>query len=224
MSSIAFNIETLLKELPAGVTVVAVSKTRSTDEIMEAYNAGQRIFGENRVRELMQKKEVLPADIQWHLIGHLQSNKVKQAVTAASMIESVDTVRLLGLIDAESARQGKKTDCLLQVHIASEETKTGFTVDEVSENDWTAITASLKAVRVCGLMGIASFTSDTDMARKEFRMLTRLFASLKEKHFSRCSWFREISMGMSADWKAAVEEGSTMIRVGTLIFGERTKQ
>jgi pyridoxal phosphate enzyme (YggS family) len=224
MSSITVNIETLLKELPEGVTVVAVSKTRSPDEIMEAYNAGQRIFGENRVLELMQKKEVLPADIHWHLIGHLQSNKVKQAVTAVSMIESVDTVRLLNLIDAESARQGKKTDCLLQVHIASEETKTGFTVDEVSENDWTAITASLKAVRVCGLMGMASFTGDTDIVRKEFRTLTTLFASLKETHFSRCSWFREISMGMSGDWRIAVEEGSTMIRVGTLIFGERTKQ
>jgi pyridoxal phosphate enzyme (YggS family) len=221
MSSIAGNIEALLKELPGGVAVVAVTKTRSPEEISEAYNTGLRIFGENRVRELMQKKEVLPADIQWHLIGHLQSNKVKQAVEAASVIESVDTERLLGLIDAESAKQGRKTDCLLQVHIASEETKTGFGIDEIRETDWSAVAASMTAARICGLMGIATFTDDIERVRQEFRMLVGLFSELKEKHFSQCPWFCEISMGMSGDWRTAVEEGSTMIRVGTLIFGER---
>jgi pyridoxal phosphate enzyme (YggS family) len=221
MSSIAGNIAALLKKLPVNVAVVAVTKTRSPEEIMEAYNTGQRIFGENRVQELMQKKAVLPADIKWHLIGHLQSNKVKQAVEAASVIESVDSVRLLRVIDAESAKQGKKTDCLLQVHIASEETKTGFGLDEISGTDWTAVTASLTAARICGLMGIATFTDDAERVRQEFRTLARLFRSLRTKHFGNCPWFSELSMGMSGDWKTAVEEGSTMIRVGTLIFGER---
>lgn len=221
MSSIAGNIEALMKALPGNVAVVAVTKTRSPAEIMEAYNTGLRIFGENRVQELMLKKTILPEDIKWHLIGHLQSNKVKQAVEAASVIESVDSVRLLRMIDAESSKQGKKTDCLLQVHIASEETKTGFGIDEISGTDWTAVSASLAAARLCGLMGIATFTDDTEKVRQEFRTLAMLFRTLREKHFGNCPLFSVLSMGMSGDWKTAVEEGSTMIRVGTLIFGER---
>lgn len=224
MSSITGKIRDLCTALPPGITLIAVTKTRTPTEIIEAYEAGLRIFGENRVQELTEKKAMLPQDISWHLIGHLQSNKVRQAVTAASMIESVDTVRLLKMIDDEAFKQGKRIDCLLQVHIATEETKTGFSVDEIEDTDWTMVSASLTAARICGLMGMASFTSDTDKIRNEFRTLARIFTRLRDKHFSSSGCFRELSMGMSGDWKIAVEEGSTMIRVGTLIFGERIKK
>ncbi len=224
MSNITDNIRALLKELQPGVKVVAVTKTRTADEAMEAYNTGVRIFGENRVQEMTSKKDVLPGDISWHLIGHLQSNKVKQAVAAASMIESVDSVRLLKMIDAEASAQGKNIDCLLQFHIASEETKSGFGLDEAIGTDWGKIASSLRSARVCGVMGMASFTDDMEKVRKEFKSLAGVFRQMREDFFSRYSHFREISMGMSGDWRVAVEEGSTMIRVGTLIFGERIKK
>ncbi len=221
MSRIAESIGRLTESLPSGVTVVAVTKTRTPEEAQEAYNAGLRIFGENRVQEMVSKKAKLPADISWHLIGHLQSNKVKQAVSAASMIESVDTLRLLHMIDAEAVAQGRSIDCLLQVHIASEETKSGFSVDEAEETDWAAVSRALKAARICGLMGMATFTDDREKVRAEFRRLRELFSRMRDSHFTGSSQFREISMGMSGDWQVAIEEGSTMIRVGTLIFGER---
>lgn len=221
MSRIAGSIEKLRASLPEGVTVVAVTKTRTPAEAQEAYDAGLRVFGENRVQELVSKKSLLPADISWHLIGHLQSNKVRQAVAAASVIESVDTLRLLRMIDTEATAQGRIIDCLLQVHIASEETKSGFSVSEAEETDWKEVARELKAVRICGLMGMATFTDDRDKVRAEFRRLHDLFGLMKERHFSDSRYFREISMGMSGDWQVAIEEGSTMIRVGTLIFGER---
>lgn len=224
MTRIADNIGRLMEALPPGVTVVAVTKTRPPEEVLEAYNAGLRVFGENRVQELTAKRTLLPGDISWHLIGHLQSNKVRQAVAGASMIESVDTLRLLRMIDDEALAQGKAIDCLLQIQIASEETKSGFTVAEAAETDWSGIAASLKAVRLCGVMGMATFTDDMHKVRSEFRILTDVFSRLREAHFSKLSHFREISMGMSGDWQIAVEEGSTMIRVGTLIFGERIKK
>ena len=221
MSRIAGSIEKLNASLPHGVTVVAVTKTRTPAEAQEAYDAGLRVFGENRVQELASKKSLLPADISWHLIGHLQSNKVRQAVAAASVIESVDTLRLLRMIDTEATEQGRIIDCLLQVHIASEETKSGFSVSEAEETDWKEVAGAMKAVRVCGLMGMATFTDDREKVRAEFRRLHDLFGLMKERHFSDSIHFREISMGMSGDWQVAIEEGSTMIRVGTLIFGER---
>lgn len=224
MISIAENIRKLKEELPEHITVVAVTKTRSTGEALEAYNAGLRIFGENRVQEMINKKPLLPGDISWHLIGHLQSNKVRQAVAAATMIESVDTLRLLRLIDAEALAQGKTVDCLLQVYIASEETKSGFAPEEIEQTDWAGVAASLKAVRICGLMGMATFTDDIEQVRAEFRNLAGIFRKMRDLHFRGTSYFREISMGMSGDWQIAVEEGSTMIRVGTLIFGERIKK
>jgi hypothetical protein len=223
MNSITRNISALARDLPGNVSVVAVSKTRSPDEVLEAYNAGLHTFGENRVQELTFKKAVLPEGINWHLIGHLQSNKVKQAVAAASMIESVDSLRLLGMIDSEAGRQQKVIDCLLQVHIALEETKSGFSIREIEETDWTTIAGSLSFVRICGLMGIASFTDNITRVRSEFSSLARLFHDTRLRCFSTSSWFKEISMGMSGDWRVAVEEGSTIIRVGTLIFGERIK-
>lgn len=223
MISIAENIRKLKEELPEHITVVAVTKTRSTGEALEAYNAGLRIFGENRVQEMINKKPLLPGDISWHLIGHLQSNKVRQAVAAATMIESVDTLRLLRLIDAEALAQGKTVDCLLQVYIASEETKSGFAPEEIAQTDWAGVAASLKAVRICGLMGMATFTDDIEQVRAEFRNLAGIFRKMRDLHFRGISYFREISMGMSGDWRIAAEEGSTMIRIGTLIFGERIK-
>lgn len=221
ISSIAENIRKLLDELPPGVSVVAVTKTRTEEEILEAYRAGIRIFGENRVQEMIAKKPLLPDDISWHFIGRLQSNKVKQAVAAASVIESVDSLRLLRLIDASALAQGKCTKCLLQVHIATEETKSGFSLEEMEETDWRHVSDSLKAARICGLMGMATFTDDSEKVRSEFRYLSNLFNRIREKHFAGSSHFRETSMGMSGDWRLAVSEGSTMIRIGTLIFGER---
>ena len=224
MNSITRNVSELVRDLPGNVSIVAVSKTRSPEEVLEAYNAGLYTFGENRVQELTSKKAMLPEEINWHLIGHLQSNKVKQAVAAASMIESVDSLRILRMIDSEAGMQQKNIDCLLQVHIALEETKSGFSIKEIEVTDWTSITGSLSRVRICGLMGIASLTDNRDRVRSEFRSLARLFHDTRVRCFSNCSWFKEVSMGMSGDWPIAVEEGSTIIRVGTLIFGERIKQ
>ncbi len=224
MGMIATNIENLLGELPGEVKIVAVTKTRSAEEALEAYTAGLRLLGENRVQELTAKKDLLPPDVSWHLIGHLQSNKVRQAVAAASVIESVDSLRLLQKIDDEAVRQEKNIDCLLQFHIASEETKQGFSIDEADSTHWTEVAASLRAARICGVMGMATFTDDMEQVRREFRTLALIFRNMRERHFSESEFFREISMGMTGDWPVAVEEGSTMIRVGTLIFGERIKR
>lgn len=224
MGSIPSNIEALRNALPSGVKLVAVSKTHSPEEIMTAYNCGQRIFGENRVQELALKFNQLPGDIKWHLIGHLQSNKVRQAVKMADMIESVDTLKLLEVINNESAQEGRMTDCLLQVHIASEETKSGFLPEELLSIDLISISAAMANVRICGLMGMATFTDNHDTVRSEFRSLKKLFDEIRGKYFQTSGIFTELSMGMSGDWQVAVEEGSTMIRVGTLIFGERIKR
>ena len=221
MASIEGNIAELLRQLPPEVKVVAVTKTRTSAEAIRAYNAGLRTFGENRVQELADKKRLLPEDISWHLIGHLQTNKVRQAVAVSSVIESVDTIRLLGKIDLEAVKQDREIDCLLQFHIAAEETKSGFSLEEAENIDWQSVAASLKAARICGVMGMATFTDDKEKIRKEFRSLALTFSRLREKHFKDKAYFREISMGMTGDWQIAVEEGSTMIRVGTLIFGER---
>jgi len=224
VADIAENIKMLGRILPGSVSVVAVSKTRSHEEVLLAYKAGQRVFGENRVQELISKKKLLPDDIRWHLIGHLQSNKVKQTVPEVAVIESVDSIRLLKEISDEALKRDLVIDCLLQVHIATEETKFGFDPAEIEREDWRAVTGALKGIRVCGLMGMASFTDSSEMVRAEFRMLTALFRATRERCFIDKPYFREISMGMSGDWNIAVEEGSTMIRVGTLIFGERTNK
>lgn len=221
MSYIAKNITLLRREIPPNVKLVAVSKTRSNDDILEAYNAGHRLFGENRVQELMSKKDNLPSDIEWHLIGHLQRNKVKFVVPFISMIHSVDTYKLLKVIDSEARKIEKKVDCLLQVHIASEETKFGFSMNEITEMLESGEFEQLTSVRICGLMGMATFTSDMAQVRKEFRYLADCFKILKSKYFTEIPSFLEISMGMSGDYKIAIEEGSTMIRTGSVIFGVR---
>jgi hypothetical protein len=221
MSSIAENISILKTKLPQSVKLVAVSKTKPVSDITVAYNAGQRIFGENRVQELLNKKDLLPADIQWHLIGHLQTNKVKQIVPFVSMIQSVDSLKLLYSIDTEANKNNKVIDCLLQIHIASEETKFGFSMCDLSDYLRTEDIMLLKNIRICGVMGMATFTSDIPAVRKEFAFLKKCFHSLKNNYFSSNQYFNEISMGMSDDYEIAVQEGSTMVRIGSLIFGER---
>jgi len=219
MSDIALNISLLKQQIPPSVKIVAVSKTRPVDEIVALYNTGHRIFGENRVQELLAKKDKLPSDIEWHLIGHLQSNKVRSVVPFISMIESVDSARLLRVINEEAEKKGRVVDCLLQFHIAQEETKSGFNEEEVFTLIGSGELARFGYVRICGMMGMATFTERKDQVRLEFRFLKSLFDTLKAKYFSDNRNFREISMGMSGDFKLAVEEGSTMIRIGTLIFG-----
>ena len=221
MREIAGNIGKIKGSLPSGVSLIAVSKTRSAEEIMEAYNCGHRLFGENKVQELLKKKDILPSDIQWHLIGHLQTNKVKLIASFISVIESVDSIKLLELINQEANKNNRVIDILLQVHIATEETKFGFDTLEIESIDWISVVADLKNVRIRGLMGMASFSSEEQMVRREFKKLKSLFISLREKYFQNIDYFSELSMGMSGDWPIAVEEGSTMIRVGSAIFGQR---
>lgn len=221
MVNIALNISILKQQIPSSVKILAVSKTKSVSDIMVAYNAGQRSFGENRVQELVAKKDQLPYDIEWHLIGHLQSNKVKYIVPFISMIQSVDSAKLLYIINTEAEKSGRIIDCLLQFHIAKEETKFGFNLEEVFQLLESEDFKRLRNVNVCGVMGMATFTDDMAFVRKEFKFLRKCFSILKEKYFQELEQFKEISMGMSVDYLTAVEEGSTIIRIGSLIFGER---
>ena len=212
----------LLQELSAlNVTLVAVSKTHPPERILEIYNLGQRIFGENRAQEMLEKHAALPDDVEWHLIGHLQTNKVKYIAPFVSMIHSVDSLRLLEEIDRQALKSDRVVDCLLQFHIASEETK--FGLDEAEARDMLSSDAfgQLKNIRICGAMGMATFTDDEAQVRREFRSLKRIFENLKQTFFLESPHFRHLSMGMSGDWRIAVEEGSTMVRIGSLIFGER---
>ena len=222
MPDIAANIVSLKKQIPASVKLVAVSKTRPVSEVLEAYNTGHRIFGENRVQELLLKKESLPEDIEWHLIGHLQTNKVKYIVPFISMIHSVDSFKLLKYIDYEAKKINRTVDCLLQFHIAAEETKFGFTIDEAAGMIESDSFKHLDSVRLCGVMGMATLTDDMEQVRNEFRGLAGYFRVLQENYFSRIPEFREKSMGMSGDFMTAIEEGSTIVRIGSIIFGERS--
>lgn len=221
MSDIARNIIALREEIPANVRIVAVSKLKSADDILKAYNAGQKIFGENRVQELVRKYNSLPRDIEWHFIGHLQSNKVRRIASFVNMIHSVDTFRLLKVIDQEAARADRVIDCLLQFYIATEETKYGFSLSEVLEMLESEDFQKLKNIRICGVMGMASFIDDDDQIRREFMYLSECFRRLKDEFFSGDDAFKELSMGMSGDYKIALEEGSTIVRLGSTIFGSR---
>lgn len=212
-------IDSLRSELLSkNVTLVAVSKTRPPEQVMDIYGQGQRIFGENRAQEMMEKHQVLPSDIQWHLIGHLQTNKVKGIASFVQMIHSVDSLRLLQEIDKQAKTVHRVIDCLLQFHIAQEETK--FGLDEAEA--WALLQseeyAQMRHIRLCGVMGMASFTDNMEQVRREFQMLNAIFHRLQSAFFSGMPHFREISMGMSGDWRVAVEEGSTMVRIGSAIF------
>ncbi|MCC6411514.1 MAG: YggS family pyridoxal phosphate-dependent enzyme [Saprospiraceae bacterium] len=202
--------------------LIAVSKTHPVDSILKLYNQGQRHFGENRVQEMLEKHESLPQDIQWHLIGHLQTNKVKLIAPFVAMIHSVDSLRLLEEINKQAVKNNRSIDCLLQFHIALEESKFGLTEAEAIELLESPLFTSLRNIRMCGVMGMATYTDDQEHVRNEFKHLRGLFESLKTRFFSDKPYFKEISMGMSGDWQIALEEGSTMLRVGSLLFGSRS--
>jgi pyridoxal phosphate enzyme (YggS family) len=220
--SIADNIKSLKKETtPIKVTLVAVSKTKTAADIQQAYDAGQRVFGENMVQELVEKHEQLPVDIQWHLIGHLQSNKVKYIAPFISMIQSVDSLKLLQEINKHAKKNNRVIDCLLQIYIADEETKFGLGFDEAIELLRSEEYAGLKNIRIRGLMGIATHTENEKQIKEEYRELKTLFDGIKLSFFRKEQTFDVLSMGMSADYKLAIEEGSNMIRVGSTIFGGR---
>lgn len=217
----ASNLREIRSEIPAHVTLVAVSKTHPVEEILKAYEAGHRVFGENKVQELVPKFDQLPKDIKWHFIGHLQTNKVKYIASFIHLIHSVDSPGLLREIDKYGRRYSRKVNVLLQIYIAKEETKFGFDEKELFAMFQTPNFLCYDNVRICGLMGMATNTDDASIVRAEFRSLKELFTRLKESVFSENEYFTEISMGMSSDYALAIEEGSTMVRVGSKIFGER---
>jgi PLP dependent protein len=219
--SVAQNIAELRKQIPPHVTLIAVSKTQPHSKIQEAYTGGQRIFGENKVQELVPKFEALPKDIEWHLIGHLQSNKVKYVAPFVHLIHSIDSFKLLQEVDKQAIKINRQINCLLQVHIAQEETKFGFSENEILELLQANNFQSLKNICIKGLMGMASFTDQQELVRKEFKSLKTFFEKLKSISVPAQFELKDLSMGMSGDYKIAIEEGSTMIRVGTALFGER---
>lgn len=215
------NLQRILEELPKSVTLVAVSKTKPDKAILEAYNAGQRIFGENKVQEMTQKAEMLPKDIQWHLIGHLQRNKVKYIAPFVSLIHGVDTFKLLKEIDKEGRKNNRIIDVLLQFHIAQEETKFGFSFEEAQEMLEDPEFSAMEHVNIRGVMGMATFTENKSQVADEFRALNNYFLTLQGHFFKFNPTFDTVSMGMSGDYAIAIDEGSTMVRIGSSIFGER---
>jgi hypothetical protein len=211
--SIADQLVSIKSKLPQTVTLVAVSKTKPNSDIQAAYSAGQRVFGENKVQELVKKQEELPKDIQWHMIGHLQRNKVKSIAPFVTLIHGVDNLKLLQEIDKRAVQNNRKIDCLLQVHIAKEDTKFGFGIHEVTQV--LLATSSFKNISIIGLMGMATFTDDNNQIKEEFKSLKTVFDSIKNDNIT------TLSMGMSGDYPLAIEQGSTMVRVGSAIFGHR---
>jgi pyridoxal phosphate enzyme (YggS family) len=221
MASIQENLEKVKAQLPGGVRLVAVSKFHPVEELAAAYEAGQRLFGENRAQELIAKAPELPNDIRWHFIGHLQKNKVRAIMPHVSVIESIDSVELLKLVEKEAARIDRTVDVLLQLHVAQEETKSGFSVDEVIEAGENGLLTCYPHVRVCGVMAMASLTEDMEQVAQEFDLVRRTYLTLKDGCFDESPDFNELSMGMSDDWQVAVKYGATLVRIGTAIFGPR---
>ena len=216
--SIASKIAEINANLPGITRLVAVSKFHPASAIQEAYDAGQRIFGESKVQELTEKQNFLPKDIEWHFIGHLQTNKVKYIVSFISLIHSVDTVKLLEEINKQAKKQHRTINCLLEIHIAQEDTKYGFTIEEARALFERNAFENFGNVRICGFMGMASLTEDTGKIRTEFHTLSAFFNEIKEKY---APWLDTLSMGMTDDYEIAIEEGSTFIRIGSYIFGNR---
>lgn len=221
MGTIAENINIVRSGLPQGVELCAVSKFHDVDTIRQAYDSGQRCFGESRVQEFVKKFDHLPDDISWHFIGHLQTNKVKQIVGKVALIESVDTERLLYVIDEESRKAGVVTRLLMQLHVAREETKFGFSIDELKEFFINRKYENLVATHICGVMGMASNVDDEERIREDFRLIYSTYREIKEHISPELCGFDMVSMGMSGDWRIAVEEGSTLVRIGSAIFGPR---
>lgn len=215
------KIVEIKKQIPEGVTLVAVSKTKPIEDIMQAYDEGQRVFGENKAQEMKEKQALLPKDIQWHMLGHLQENKVKYIVPFVSLIHSVDSLKILQAINKRAIICERVVDCLLEIDISHEETKFGLSKDELYKLLSSPEYEQMKNIRVCGLMGIGSITDDNSKTREEFRGLRALYSEIKDKFFAGKDYFRHVSMGMSGDYDIAIEEGSTIVRIGSKIFGER---
>lgn len=215
------NLNIVRATVPSDVTLIAVSKTKPISDLQEAYDAGQRVFGENKALEMRDKYQVLPDDIQWHFIGHLQTNKIKYIAPFVTLIHSVDSVSLLEAVNKEAVKNNRVIDCLLQFHIAQEDTKFGLDMEEAKVLLESENFKSLKNVNIVGVMGMATFTNDVDQIRNEFKNLKDIFDTLKEGYFKDKDSFSEISMGMSDDYPIAIEEGATMVRVGSKIFGAR---
>ena len=211
----------ILREIPENVRLVAVSKLHPASEVEAAYALGQRDFGENWAQEMREKHEILPQNIRWHFIGHLQTNKIKYIIPYVHLIHSIDSFKLLQEVDRQAAKHNRTVGCLLQFHVATEETKSGFMMDECEAMLQSPEFAALKNVEIKGVMGMASLTDDTAQVRREFRTLRTFFEKLKTEYFSENPDFKELSMGMTSDYRIAIEEGSTMIRVGSAIFGAR---
>lgn len=218
---ISESIQQIKASLPAGVTLVAVSKTHPESAIMEAYEAGLRDFGENKVQEMAEKHAALPQDIRWHMIGHLQTNKVKYVVPFVHLIHSVDSARLLAAIDKEARKVGRVVDCLLQVHVAAEQTKFGFAPDELHSLARSGGLDSMPGVRVRGVMAMATNTDDQARVEADFESAARLFGDLRQTVFAASGAFSLLSMGMSDDYPIAVRHGANIVRVGSRIFGQR---
>lgn len=218
---IKVQLAAIRSSIPATTALIAVSKTHPIERIMEAYEAGQRDFGENKVQELVEKYEALPKDIRWHMIGHLQSNKVKYISPFVHLIHGVDSFNLLKEINKQGQKNGRRISCLLQFHIAQEDTKFGLSLEEAKAFLAGPEFYLLDHVRICGVMGMATFTENTTQIRQEFQNLQAIYQQLQSSYFSSNSEFKEISMGMSDDYPIAIEEGSTLIRVGSKIFGVR---
>lgn len=219
--SISENIDRILEEVTDGVKLIAVSKTKPIEAIQEAYNGGYRIFGENKPQELKEKYENLPKDIEWHFIGHLQTNKVKYIAPFVSLIHAVDSFKLLAIIDKEAKKNNRVIDCLLQFHIAQEDSKFGYSKDAAIDLLESEDFKSLSNIRIVGVMGMATNTDDNEQVSNEFANLSNIFEYIKNKFFSNETFFKEISMGMSGDYSIAMTQGSTIIRVGSSIFGAR---
>lgn len=221
MNSLSERLQGVWHDLPEGVRLVAVSKFHPAEQVMEAYEAGQRIFGENHAQELAAKATMLPDDIEWHFIGHLQTNKVRMIAPYVSLIHSVDSLRLLREINKQAQKNGRLLRCLLQLHVAQEETKFGFTPEEVlqmlAEGEWK----SLENIRLCGIMCMATNTDDTAQIHREFKLAHDTFLEAKQRFFGNDDMFCEQSMGMSDDYPIAISEGATLVRIGTRIFGPR---
>ena len=215
------NLNRIVSTIPEGVRLIAVSKTKPVEMLQEAYDAGQRLFGENKALEMRDKHAVMPNDVEWHFIGHLQTNKVKYIAPYVSLIHSIDSLTVLEAVDKEARKHERVIDCLLQFHIASEETKFGLDMDEARQLLESDEYRELHHVRICGVMGMATNTGDMDKVRSEFAHLRNIFSDLKCSYFKDNDFFKEISMGMSHDYAIAVEEGATLVRVGSSIFGER---
>lgn len=219
MTDVIKNIESIRPLIPDGVRLVAVSKTKPAEMIQDAYSVGQRLFGENKALEMRDKHAQLPDDIEWHFIGHLQTNKIKYIIPYVTLIHSIDSLPLLQAVNKEAAKHDRQVDCLLQFHIATEETK--FGLDRAEADELMQHYGELPNVRIVGVMGMATNTDNKEQVRSEFRNLHTIFSDLKAKYFADRPEFRELSMGMSHDWQIAVEEGSTLIRLGSTLFGAR---